>query len=651
MKNTNHIPAQNRLTRKIKQYIKCRNYEDLIEIDPNMPNIAQEKLTKISKMVDIDINEVLKLINSDHATLTNKQVKTVASSLGYENIELEQVMQDVAKLSEEQVNIKLMEQIQSRYNKLSAQIEANTNSVINNNHFELGVCAGLTTLWAYAKRVENKTDLDPNQGKDDIKFLTKTMNTLKGWDGKDESFKKFSKEDKQDLDRFISNIILYQNSIDEHEALKEMHPDAFDQFRLEKMLEATKGDQKINKPSPVFSEIATVGEQALTKRLKDIIKPESMVFLMAYGDKEGHATSVYQSKDGQMYFYDPNQGETKVNNIEELTSKFLKATDLFDKDQIGLRHFRADIFKFDTDPSYTYPKVGKFQIPEQEFRTVVDKINNTNISDTYVIKHYLRDNTEHILNLLEDKNSQQSIINILKNKELTNGTFNLYTADQILSKVANTKDLAANLLNTYTQNPNNLKIEQQMLSNLIEKNLKNGNLDLVNEVYDTITTNRERFKKHFKDDELNKIDNKIKKAAILRQLSTEADLKIDKFIPDKNTPKTNQQSAINNNSKHEVASSQQIDIQEPRKSFIKIIDHSKDMAPRQKTLVKRKFEEVINDTKYEKSTEIKIEETKIEAKDTKPEAKPIIENKAKKSFVERLREQLKKMTSFKRFRR
>ena len=252
-----------------------------------------------------------------------------------------------------------------------------------------GECAGLCALWAYGHFLQDQPN--PNQlERDDLTNFHKLYMRFITWDGKTP----FSPEEQKQNDRFIANIRLYQmNSL-------ELFPDATtSQLNLPALLQDTKrGFPHLKFTFPD----AFLSKEMFSWRLRQVIKPGTMIFLGTKRHDKAHVMSAYQSvTNGSMFFYDPNSyhGDRKVNQLEDLIHSFWEASDpsnfipgfggLDLMSFIG-RTVSIDIFSFPLYSSDTYP-------PYRDFCVTGNEVVDLFLNKPALLRQF---NTIEIINLL-----------------------------------------------------------------------------------------------------------------------------------------------------------------------------------------------------------------------------------------------------------
>lgn len=183
--------------------------------------------------------------------------------------------------------------------------------------FKKGICKGLTSIWSYGRYL---TDIQeqPLPATDNSQFFTTTHNLLLNWDEKSS----FSTEEKNDIERFIGHVRLFQNAAREQNEL----------FRVQNNLLPLIEDPKRGSLTFLYGfTLHPENEQLLSKQLSLIIKP-SKIILFSLGEKNGaksgidkgiHVGGIYKDSKGTIYAYDPNEDQQEhVGQIEQLFTAY-----------------------------------------------------------------------------------------------------------------------------------------------------------------------------------------------------------------------------------------------------------------------------------------------------------------------------------------
>lgn len=328
---------------------------------------------------------------------------------------------------QEQLLEKILKYLEHEIARLSQTIENYKNTEDYKNRMEvigklknhpdeaLGECVGLSTCWATGKRIEDEPKSKASvSARDDTVFFYETWKKLVLWDEKTE----FSKSEKTDIERFISNMRLYQNR-------------AFYIFNEGKMqldLSITLSDTKRGSPVQTFEDNIPCTKEMLELRLEKLVKPKSMIFVSCTSKEGGHMMAVYQNEsDQKIYFFNPNadEGEVFVTTMKQLGEEIWEGSDpeSFAKAMSGWdpidKEFRQDIefaiFRFPADPEYQYPSKKEFRVSTSEFlKTIQENVllrYKWNSEKGKALIGTLGE--DEIIDLLNDKNTDAEIKSIL----------------------------------------------------------------------------------------------------------------------------------------------------------------------------------------------------------------------------------------------
>ena len=197
-------------------------------------------------------------------------------------------------------------------NKISEREIKNRQEVINLFKASEGECAGLSMLWAYGRRISEEPLKDSTKERDDNRAFEEAQHLLGTWNEKTT----YTKDEKLKIDRFISQIFTFQsphlvysaNDLNLHtrqnqfDLAPQHFQDTLGRTLQNDIIETLIGDSKM-----------------LASRLEKLIQPKRMFFLSSHG----HSMAIYKSaKNGQLYFYDPNRGETRPADVKGLVSDF-----------------------------------------------------------------------------------------------------------------------------------------------------------------------------------------------------------------------------------------------------------------------------------------------------------------------------------------
>lgn len=250
-----------------------------------------------------------------------------------------------------------------------------------------GECVGLSTLWAYGKRISNEPEAENQKERDDIAFFYKNWKRLLLWDEKQE----ITTEENADIERFIANVRHYQIRFGGMAWAENTSGDQLD-------LSYSLSDTKRGSPVKSFDQKITCDQAILESRLAMVVKPKSMIFLgCGTRHESGHMMSIYQDADNRIYFYDSNHpgGEILVEDLKHLAKLIWQQTHPENFESSGIDpledYLRKDlwieIFRFKEDPEYQYPTAQTFKPSVEEFLILSNKIPNfTFLAFKYQIK-------------------------------------------------------------------------------------------------------------------------------------------------------------------------------------------------------------------------------------------------------------------------
>jgi hypothetical protein len=235
-----------------------------------------------------------------------------------------------------------------------------------------GECTGLSTLWAYGRRLED-SDTKSQKIKDDLAFFNHCHQLLLSWD----EISEFSEKQVLDLHRFIGNIRGFQL------------PSFWIFYESKKIqldLSLTLEDTIRGAPSLCFEKVDFLcSKQMLTSKFKEIIHPQTMIFLGFKLNLKAHMMAVYKNKDNEtLYLYNSNAkhdqkkiffGEKKLASLEELTEEFWQQTDsehfsegfqMLNPLDNQLKSVSFFVYKFSEDPLAFYPSNESFNLKALE---------------------------------------------------------------------------------------------------------------------------------------------------------------------------------------------------------------------------------------------------------------------------------------------
>ncbi len=234
-----------------------------------------------------------------------------------------------------------------------------------------GVCNGLAVLWSYGKWLEEDS-FSSNSAvkKDDIVFFNKVMRYLALWDG----VSQFTNLQKNDIERFIANIIFYQHFYRSmFEKDKNGNASYKDKSVSQKDLPYFLEDTKKGAPHKVFVGTVVGDREILVSRLKLLIKPKTIILVAS----DDHAMAIYQNLgSSSMYFYDSNDssGEKKSKNFDWLAYEIFTA--MYHKTKPSCANsilaFDFIMYQFEGDPVYEYPTEQNLAITADEFKRLAE---------------------------------------------------------------------------------------------------------------------------------------------------------------------------------------------------------------------------------------------------------------------------------------
>ncbi|CAL7960712.1 hypothetical protein GAMM_170059 [Gammaproteobacteria bacterium] len=184
--------------------------------------------------------------------------------------------------------------------------------------FEYGYCAGLSSLWAYSKWLQTQKK-DTDLPRDDYDWFKSTIDSIANWD--EETYSNMTPEMKQNLDRFISLIELFQ--------LPFSYLPIAGQLQLDKTLEDVKqkaGEESSETRHPTkeysIASVFTLDQLNNLLQIPDIIQEGKMILVAS----PNHATAIFK-QGGNYFYFDPNSetGEVKCANTKKLAELVFKA--------------------------------------------------------------------------------------------------------------------------------------------------------------------------------------------------------------------------------------------------------------------------------------------------------------------------------------
>jgi hypothetical protein len=241
-----------------------------------------------------------------------------------------------------------------------------------------GECAGLSALWAYAKRLSDETGASQEKKAGDKTGLARD----------DEAFFKRSQRllvlrhpstlspaEASDVERFISLVRTLQLPRWLWAALG-----AESQLNLSKAMENTKGARLVQEYS---HEKLRWTKEMLRARLPRFIHPRLMIFIGSQNDTGGHQMAIYQSGESKVHgagntnFYNPNsrEGPVTIHSLDQLVDAVWDGANLYEGRPMAgfnpirdaFRDLSITIFRLPSDPTSTYPSDAELSVTTDEF--------------------------------------------------------------------------------------------------------------------------------------------------------------------------------------------------------------------------------------------------------------------------------------------
>ncbi|MES2961964.1 MAG: hypothetical protein V4694_06225 [Pseudomonadota bacterium] len=253
--------------------------------------------------------------------------------------------------------------------------------VINYFKTSKGQCHGLAFLQAYGRRIDDDNKDDKvRENVDDIHFFERTKGLLLDWNREDS----WAEKDQKDVERLISNILLYQRfdlEFAKYDSLIFPHltqdPDKILQDTIRGEIVKSFGykpDTTANN-HPNTNIITT--REMLQSRLEEIVNPQNII-LLHFDD---HTVAIYQDKNNKIYLYN-NENELLATDKTDLTNQIWNVTNpsnftqgfntTFAPSDQWLRTVTdIQIYKFPNDPQYDCPT--NLQISKEEFKSFSEK--------------------------------------------------------------------------------------------------------------------------------------------------------------------------------------------------------------------------------------------------------------------------------------
>jgi hypothetical protein len=325
------------------------------------PNQKTDNLEKIKTFV-AKIRKTIKSPDTDAAKRYDLFEAVLSDKINLETVNKlkEQLENQLANFNKNSLNPLPIQEVQDIIT--TSPKDSSGNDLINQG----GVCKGLSLLWSFNQRQEERKEQGPTtdeQISDPDKLLS-TMEQIIKWSKTsdasniiwhdpnikhDKTNNNESKKIKsQDIEILISNINSIQKSpkqlfgeehaqelkndiINNNDNIQHL-PEVIRQQNLAflETIEKKDGKDITKRPELILDSSKTscklVDQATIASYLKEIVKPGLITSLIAQDEKEAHATSVYMKKDGSMTFYDPNAGEFALgkNDFEGLAKLYMQ---------------------------------------------------------------------------------------------------------------------------------------------------------------------------------------------------------------------------------------------------------------------------------------------------------------------------------------
>jgi hypothetical protein len=235
------------------------------------------------------------------------------------------------------------------------------NKIASNYPNKSGICAGLSHLWAFSQRQEERKDTKSQL--DDISKLRVLIKKLVHWynnlakedgiDWRDERKKDHqpdsTKIKSEEIEMLISTINLLHNSANklfvesDSEKLVGKNNMSEQGFHLFESSEKNKeGNEILKSPKKInYTLPHSLNKENLLSELNHSIKPGLLTKISLSGNEGAHAISVYMKEDHTIMFYDPNHGETDCGK------EMIKVVDLIASQNSKYDNFFIETWYFD----------------------------------------------------------------------------------------------------------------------------------------------------------------------------------------------------------------------------------------------------------------------------------------------------------------
>lgn len=289
------------LDRKSKEhgsYLKSAEEKNLLENEIKGLNREQVKLTK-------KIEEIQKKITATTKSLKEKPNQNLQQQKNEFERQLESVQKEINK-----INIKL------KHANEKLQKIITSSDIINKN----GICNALAFLWhiyprdefyAFLYLITTWSDIIPGRGLNDSLSNLPIPASIKA---------RYKGKTRRDLfNDLINAIVIFQFS-GSSKLTQELQLTGWEQSSRKDQLALLQHDESQMEITPLFAESKwTLNIEQLTELLIIFSKwPGMRIDLGSFGEKGGHAVSLYVNPKGIFEYYDPNDPElTKTFNIKD----------------------------------------------------------------------------------------------------------------------------------------------------------------------------------------------------------------------------------------------------------------------------------------------------------------------------------------------
>lgn len=263
-----------------------------------------------------------------------------------------------------------------------------------------GQCMALSLLWSYSRLMDDlKHQQNLTAEIDGSDFFKRGLRQVCQFDEK----KTLSTEQENEIERFLSHVIFYQNRHSELLGFK---------YKITGNFEDTKG-RKFFEDMAKFS----CSKKILARMVNESALPQRMLFFRSWGQafdqkKRAHVISVYRKDDGRLLYYNSNDKSEKIfNSADELSEDLWDALDKQARDQVNPfggfiirpNHFILLDVEMD-DVALTQRAIGLTEVSNEEFIDLAARCRTANDPSLQKIFDLLKD--DQIKVLVEDQNPQ-----------------------------------------------------------------------------------------------------------------------------------------------------------------------------------------------------------------------------------------------------